>query len=69
MSGTNGTTIGSLLLHQRTNAPELTLDELRVATTWAEVTPLGSPTLYWDINGATAGAGGATPSGTWDAAN
>src|SRR5437870_13217460 len=21
---------------------------------------------YWDINGATAGAGGATPSGTWD---
>ncbi|MGC3970895.1 MAG: autotransporter-associated beta strand repeat-containing protein [Pirellulales bacterium] len=24
--------------------------------------------VYWDINGATAGAGGATPSGTWDAA-
>jgi len=23
-------------------------------------------TKYWDINGATAGAGGATPSGTWD---
>ena len=22
--------------------------------------------LFWDINGATAGAGGATPSGTWD---
>ena len=43
------------------------MDELRVATTWAEVTPLGTPTLYWDINGATAGAGGATPSGTWDA--
>src|SRR5262245_43596032 len=23
-------------------------------------------TTYWDINGATAGAGGATPTGTWD---
>jgi hypothetical protein len=23
-------------------------------------------TKYWDINGATAGAGGATPTGTWD---
>ena len=42
------------------------MDELRVATTWAEVTPLGTPTLYWDINGRDGGAGGATPSGTWD---
>jgi fibronectin-binding autotransporter adhesin len=25
-----------------------------------------APTQYWDINGATAGAGGATPTGTWD---
>src|ERR1041385_3703508 len=24
---------------------------------------------YWDINGATAGAGGATPSGLWEGAN
>ncbi|MBI5690351.1 MAG: autotransporter-associated beta strand repeat-containing protein [Verrucomicrobia bacterium] len=32
--------------------------------------PAGSAqtTLYWDINGATAGAGGATPSGTWNTA-
>ena len=22
--------------------------------------------LYWDLNGATAGSGGPTPSGTWD---
>jgi autotransporter-associated beta strand protein len=30
---------------------------------------VGSTTaLYWDINGATAGAGGATPTGTWDGA-
>ena len=27
------------------------------------------PTVYWDINGSTAGAGGATPAGTWDATN
>jgi autotransporter-associated beta strand protein len=25
--------------------------------------------LYWDMNGTTAGAGGATPAGTWNAAN
>ena len=29
---------------------------------------VASKTLHWDINGATAGAGGATPSGIWDAA-
>ena len=29
--------------------------------------PAAIPTLYWDINGTTAGAGGATPSGNWDA--
>ena len=67
-SGAGGTTIGSLLLHQRNLVPDLTLDELRVATTWAEVTPLGTPTLYWDLDGTTPGSGGATPSGTWDAA-
>ena len=69
VSGSNGTTIGSLLLHQRNVVPDLTIDELRVATTWAEVTPLGTPTFYWDIDaiGSTPGAGGATPSGTWDA--
>jgi len=30
---------------------------------------LAVPTLYWDLNGATPGTGGATPSGTWDDAN
>ena len=65
-SGTTGNTLGSLLLHQRNTSADLILDELRVATTWAEVTPLGTPTLYWDINGSTAGSGGSTPSGTWD---
>jgi autotransporter-associated beta strand protein len=30
---------------------------------------VGAPTVgYWDVNGATAGAGGISPSGTWDAA-
>ena len=28
-----------------------------------------APNLYWDINGATTGAGGATPSGLWEGAN
>ncbi len=66
VAGANGGTIGSLLLHQRNVVPGLAMDELRVATTWSEATPLGTATFYWDINGSTAGAGGATPSGTWD---
>jgi len=28
-----------------------------------------SQPVYWDLDGSTAGAGGATPAGTWDAAN
>jgi len=31
-------------------------------------TPAQAANLYWDTNGATAGAGGPTPTGTWDAA-
>jgi fibronectin-binding autotransporter adhesin len=58
-SGSNGTTIGSLLLHQNA-VGTLALDELRVASTWSEVTPLGTATLYW------VGSGGASPNGTWD---
>src|SRR3954447_22977463 len=58
-SGTNGTTVGSILLHQRP-VGTLSLDELRVGSTWAEVTPLGTATLYW------VGSGGASPNGTWD---
>lgn len=58
-SGSNGTTIGSILLHQR-QVGTLALDELRVGSTWAEVTPLGTATLYW------VGSGGASPNGTWD---
>jgi autotransporter-associated beta strand protein len=39
--------------------------------TWAdlrltEATPVAQ-TVYWDVNGTTAGAGGATPTGNWDA--
>lgn len=32
------------------------------------VTHASAATLYWDINGATPGAGGTQPAGTWDAA-
>jgi autotransporter-associated beta strand protein len=71
VSGTNGATVGSLLLHQRNAVPDLTMDELRVATSWAEVTPLGALTFYWDINGSNTGAtddAGGVASGTWDGA-
>jgi len=32
-------------------------------------TPIYAQTLYWDTNGATDGAGGATPGGNWEDAN
>ena len=60
-----GSGIQSVLMRQ-SPAPYLTLDELRVGGTWSDVTP--TQALYWDIDDATPGAGGATPSGTWDAA-
>ena len=45
-----------------------------LAITLGSMTALVRPvnaqgTVYWDINGATPGAGGTTPTGTWDAAN
>ncbi|GEP45319.1 beta strand repeat-containing protein [Brevifollis gellanilyticus] len=36
---------------------------------WQIVQPLQAITYYWDINGTTAGAGGATPTGLWDGVN
>jgi autotransporter-associated beta strand protein len=54
------------VLVRQSPAPFLTLDEVRVANSWSEVTV--TPAAYWDINAATAGAGSATPSGTWDGA-
>jgi len=33
------------------------------------VQPVQAATVYWDINGATAGAGGLAPAGTWDGVN
>ena len=53
-TGGNATTIGSILLRQSA-APFLTLDELRVGTTWGSVTPTLS--AYFDVNGAAAGSG------------
>lgn len=38
------------------------LDEIRFGATYSSVTQTGS---FWDINGAVAGAGSDTPSGTW----
>lgn len=35
----------------------------------ALVPPAAAATVYWDINGSTPGAGGTTPTGTWNTAN
>jgi autotransporter-associated beta strand protein len=61
----SGNNIQSLLIRQTAALPNLIMDELRVGSAWADVTPTLS--VYWDIDGATAGAGGGgSPSGTWD---
>jgi len=44
-----------------------TTDELPVYGLSMPLSVQGPPPLYWDIDGATAGAGGASPAGTWDA--
>jgi autotransporter-associated beta strand protein len=48
----------------------VTVDELRIGTSWADVTPAAAPvaqTYYWDVNGTIGGAGGgSTPHGDWD---
>ena len=48
----------------RLGANGVQVDELRVGSTWSDI--IGLQSLYWDIDGFTAGAGGANPSGTWD---
>lgn len=42
---------------------------LALVSITALVPPAAAATVYWDINGSTPGAGGTTPTGTWDAAN
>ena len=42
------------------------MDEIRFGKSYEEV--INFPTLSWDLNGSTAGAGSATPAGVWDAA-
>ena len=55
----------SWFTYGESNLPVVFMDNYGVASPidLAETPPT---TLYWDTNGTTAGAGGATPSGTWD---
>jgi len=39
---------GSICLRNNANTPKVEIDEIRVGTTWADVTPVGSPTLAAD---------------------
>jgi autotransporter-associated beta strand protein len=43
----------------------LQVDELRIGTSFQEVTP-SAPVYYWDTNGTAGGSGGTAPSGNWD---
>jgi hypothetical protein len=62
----------ALLGHRQNtdNTIAVDIDELRIGTTWADVTPTGPQTYYWDTNNSAAGAGGGGfPAGIWDGAN
>jgi fibronectin-binding autotransporter adhesin len=41
------------------------IDEIRIGETYDDL--IGGKHAYWDLNGSTPGAGGATPGGTWNA--
>ncbi len=57
-------TITNFYLRGNTGEPQgIQIDELRIGTSFSDVTPHAA---YWDVNGATGGAGGASPSGVWD---
>lgn len=42
---------------------------LALTLSWQITTPLMGATVYWDVDGSVAGAGGAAPTGTWDGTN
>lgn len=66
MAAVDQTAFDTVSMHQRDSGGDQTYDEIRFGATYNDV--IGGARAYWDSNGATAGAGGATPSGTWDAA-
>lgn len=42
---------------------------LALTMSWQITTPLMGATVYWDVDGNVAGAGGTAPTGTWDGTN
>lgn len=44
-------------------------DEIRFGGTYLDSIGMSAASSYWDLNGTAAGAGGATPTGTWDASS
>ena len=60
------TTLNNFYLRGNSGEPQhIQVDEVRVGTTWADV---AAHAYYWDVDGATAGPGGAAPAGNWDGA-
>ena len=65
-AGFDGTTFNTISMCLRTDAGQNEVyDEIRFGATYQDV--IGGVQAYWDLNGTTAGAGGPTPTGTWDA--
>lgn len=65
MTGVDQTLFDTISMQQRNSGGSQIYDEVRFGATYADV--IGGVRACWDIDGAIAGAGGATPSGTWDA--
>jgi autotransporter-associated beta strand protein len=58
------TAISNFYLRGNLTEPDaIEVDEVRIGSSWADV---ASHAYYWDIDGATPGAGGTAPSGDWD---
>jgi autotransporter-associated beta strand protein len=69
MYATNSYRAQSFYFRSDANQPgNMLVDELRVGTSFDEVTP-SAPVYYWDTNGTSGGSGGTAPSGSWDGAS
>jgi len=67
-TGFDQTALDVLSCGQRNSGGTHVYDEIRFGATYDDV--IGYDTrAYWDINGSASGAGGATPTGTWNASN
>jgi len=67
VAGFDQTALNVVSFSQRDSGGVQTYDEIRLGGSYLDVIGGSAAESYWDVDGATPGAGGASPAGTWDA--